>query len=134
MFQELFNTHNKKNNKNIEHRYELVSFPENNKNFGDFRGKYPKQAAEKAFTFLSNLSHDEIIKDGTFIVFNIQKKTKNTNNTNNNKLYKFIGTIIELENEVINNKGKVLKYKNIISKYNPDLDKIKKKEIINFNQ
>lgn len=112
----------KNKNKNILREYEIIDFPNKNKNFGSFKGTYPKQAAEKAFTFLSNIVGDEIKEDGNFIVFSIKLKNKN----NNNKDLKFIGTVIELENNIYNKKqNKMVKYKNIISKYNPDLDKIK---------
>ena len=61
--------------------YEILSFPNKKSNFGNFKGTYPKQAAEKAFTFLSNLVGDEIKEDGNFVVFSIRKKNK--------KQYKF---------------------------------------------
>ena len=114
---------NQNKNNNILKEYEIIDFPNKKENFGNFKGAYPKQAAEKAFTFLTNVVGDEIKKDGNFIVFSIQQKNKNTNN----KELKFIGTVIELENDVYNKEqNKVVKYKNILSKYNPDLDKIKK--------
>ena len=109
----------------------LLIFQIKKKNFGSFKGSYPKQAAEKAFTFLSNIVGDKIKEDGNFIVFSIQQKTRNTSNkntTNNNKMkeLKFIGTVIQLENDVYNKEqNKMVKYKNILSKFNPDLDKIK---------
>ena len=118
--------------KNVLKEYEIVDFPNKKKNFGSFKGSYPKQAAEKAFTFLSNIVGDKIKEDGNFIVFSIQQKNinrnrnRNTSNKNNMKELKFIGTVIKLENDVYNKeKNKMVKYKNILSKYNPDLDKIK---------
>tara|TARA_B110000483_G_C18205980_1_gene547618 strand:+ start:2232 stop:2639 length:408 start_codon:yes stop_codon:yes gene_type:complete len=117
---------NQEKNKNVLREYQIVDFPNKNKNFGGFKGTYPKQAAEKAFTFLSNIVGDEVKKDGNFIVFSIQQKSKNTNNMN--KELKFIGTVIKLENDVFNKEqNKMIKYKNILSKYNPDLDNIKAK-------
>ena len=90
------------NRHNKIHEYEIMSFPKKNKNFGSYTGTYPKQAAQKAFTFLSTLILDEIKQDGNFIVFSIRKKNKN-NEINSNPIHKFIGTIIELENPVYNN-------------------------------
>ena len=130
--------------KNVLKEYEIVDFPNKKKNFGSFKGSYPKQAAEKAFTFLSNIVGDKIKEDGNFIVFSIQQKTrntsnKNTTNKNNNKMkeLKFIGTVIQLENDVYNKEqNKMVKYKNILSKYNPDLDKIKARNtkiVYNYN-
>ena len=57
------------------------------------------------------------------LFFLLEKKTKN--NINSNKSYKFIGTVIELENNVYNRSlKKTVKFKNVLSKYNNDLDKI----------
>lgn len=118
-----FFNQNKTSNENKMYDYEILSFPNKKSNFGNFKGTYPKQAAEKAFTFLSNLVGDEIKEDGNFVVFSIRKKTKN--NINSNKSYKFIGTVIELENNVYNRSlKKTVKFKNVLSKYNNDLDKI----------
>lgn len=105
--------------------YEIMSFPNKKNNFGNFTGTHPKQAAQKAFTFLSSMVNSEIKKEGNFIVFSIRKKNKN-NNINSNKIHKFIGTIVELENYVYNrNSNKKVKLKNVVSRYNPELDKIK---------
>lgn len=113
---------NIKNNRPLI-EYEIVDFPKKNQSFGSYKGRYTKQAAEKAFTFLSNLVGKDIDKDGTFLVFVIRnKENKNT--------HKFIGTRIELEHNVKNNNESSLKYKNIISKYNPMLDKIEPTKII----
>ena len=47
-----------------------------------------------------------------------------------NKVHKFIGTIVELENYVYNSRiNKKVKLKNVISKYNPELEKIKSSNI-----
>lgn len=119
---------------NKVYNYEIMAFPNKKSNFGNYTGTYPKQAANKAFTFLSSLMGDEIKEDGNFIVFSIRKK--NINNKNNtNKEYKFIGTVVELENYVYNNSSnKKVKFKNVISKYNPELDKIKATNInIKYN-
>jgi len=132
-----FNNSNNKNNKNNELKeYEIMAFPTKNKNFGSFTGTHPKQAAQKAFTFLSSIVGDDIKKDGNFIVFSIRKKNK-YNVENTNKELKFIGTIVELENYVRNNvnNDKKVKYKNVVAKYNPELDKIKStNKNINYNQ
>ena len=105
--------------------YEIMAFPTKKENFGNYTGTHPKQAAQKAFTFLSSLIMDDVKKDGNFIVFSIRKKNKNNIN-NSNKEHKFIGTVVELENYVYNsNSDKKVKYKNVVSRYNPELDKIK---------
>jgi len=125
----LFNIFEKKrtmNENNIKQyvEYEIVDFPKKNLSFGNYKGRYTKQAAEKAFIFLSNLVGQDIDQEGSFLVFSIQNKE-------NKEIHKYIGTRIELENKVINNNNKIsVKYKNIISKYNPMLDKIKLTKII----
>ena len=53
-----------------------------------------------------------------------------TTNANRNKVHKFIGTVVELENYIINSKtNKKVKLKNVVSKYNPALDNIKSSNI-----
>ncbi len=117
----LFNNNSEKKLYN----YEIMAFPDKKSNFGNYSGYYPKQAAQKAFNFLSSLVDEEIKKDGNFLVFSIRKKNKNNIN-NSNKEHKFIGTVVELDNYVYNNKtDRKVKLKNVISKYNPELDKIK---------
>ena len=131
-----FTSQKKANNiTNKTYNYEIVSFPDKNKNFGNYTGTYPKQAAQKAFTFLSTIVGDEIKKDGSFIVFSIRKKNS-SNNENKNKVNKFIGTVVELENYIINSKtNKKVKLKNVVSKYNPALDNIKSTNIkIRYNK
>lgn len=124
-FDNLIKTNQKNNEPKKIYNYEIMSFPNKRTNFGNYTGTHPKQAAQKAFTFLSSLMYDDIKKDGNFIVFSIRKKNRN-NEKNINKEHKFIGTVVELENYVINsNLGKKVKLKNVVAKYNPEMDKIK---------
>ena len=117
----LFNNNSEKK----VYNYEIMAFPNKKSNFGNYSGTYPKEAAQKAFTFLSSLVDDEIKNDGNFLVFSIRKKNKNNIN-NSNKEHKFIGTVVELDNYVYSKSlEKKVKYKNVIAKYNPELDKIK---------
>ena len=119
---------NKKNRMNQNNKrpiveYEIIDFPTQDQSFGSYKGRYAKEAAQKAFVFLSNLVGQDIDQEGSFLVFVIKNKE-------NQKTHKFIGTRIELENYVKNNNQKSVKYKNIISKYNPMLDNIKPTKII----
>lgn len=108
------------NNKKETKIYEIVNFPKINSTFGNFTGKYPKIAAEKAFNLLANLKEKEILEDGKFIIFEIQEK-----NNSPNKI-KYIGTRI-----IMGNSNNSTHIKNIIGLYSKDLDKIKVKKIIN---
>ena len=102
--------------------YSIVDFPEDNKYYGKFRGTVPKMVASKAFSSLIQfIDVDQDNMDGKFIVFVIK-------NMQNNKMYKYIGTRIRLENpvKVIKKNGIEVeyRYKNVIGKYRPELDKI----------
>jgi len=101
--------------------YEIVDFPNTSKPFGLYKGKYPKVAASKAFAFLSNIIGTKInSEEGKFIVFVIR-------NINTRKEYKYIGTIVKLENPVtkyVNGEEIIYQYKNVVGKYNPELDKL----------
>ena len=114
----MFYNNNKKNNISS---YEIVDFPNNTNSFGIYKGKIPKEAASKAFTFLANVIDNKINSDeGKFIVFFIR-------NIDTKKEYKYIGTIVKLENPVIkyvNGKEVIYQYKNVIGKYNKELDKL----------
>jgi hypothetical protein len=105
--------------------YTIVDFPKDNQNYGTYEGKYPKSAANKAFSKLlqfikttNNLQKDDFL--GKFLVFVIK-------NINTNKEYKYIGNRIKLHNpieKIINGRKIIYRYKNVIGKYNPELDKI----------
>ena len=112
---------NNNNNKNNNISYEIVDFPNNSKSFGSYTGNSPKKAASKAFTFLSNIMGNKINSEsGKFIVFVIR-------NIDTKKEYKYIGTVVKLENPVtkyIDGQEVIYKYKNVIGRYNKELDKL----------
>ena len=74
----LFNNNSEKKLYN----YEIMAFPDKKSNFGNYSGYYPKQAAQKAFNFLSSLVDEEIKKDGNFLIFQSEKIKNNINNSN----------------------------------------------------
>ena len=108
------------NNKNVRH-FCIVDFPKENMLYGNFTSTIPKKAANDAFSALTkyiNISDEDSF--GKFIVFVIKDK-------HNNKMYKYIGNKIKLKKPVIirkNGKDIIYHYKNVIGKYNPELDKI----------
>ena len=110
-------------NHNIHH-YSIVDFPEDNQLYGKYKATTPKAAANKAFSSLIKfIDIDKKNEDhflGKFIVFVIK-------DTETEKEYKYIGNRIKLQNPVtIEKKGKQIKYKykNVIGKYNEELDKL----------
>lgn len=109
---------NKKQIKQKGDIYTIIDFPNKGKNYGEFLGKSPKRAAEKAFTKLARLSKTNNSQK-QFIVFSILNK-------NTNKEYKYIGTRIKLVNpiEVIRGGKKIIyRYMNTIGKYRDELNK-----------
>lgn len=117
---------NNNNNKKSQF-YTIVDFPEDNKTLGNFEGKSPKIAGNKAFSFLLKFidlnEQNEKNEDnflGKFLVFVIK-------NVNTNEEYKYIGNRIKLKNPVnisVNGKNVKYYYKNVIGKYKPELDLI----------
>ena len=70
------------------------------------------------------------LKKMVILLFLVLEKKNANNQENMNKVHKFIGTIVELENYVYNSRiNKKVKLKNVISKYNPELEKIKSSNI-----
>ena len=109
-------------NNNISSIYSIVDFPKDGQKYGKFEGKYPKIAATKAFSFLMNFMNRQNNDDltGKFIVFVIKE-----NNTN--KYHKYIGTRVKLHKPIIvkkNNKDVTYKFKDVVGRYNDELDKI----------
>lgn len=103
--------------------YTIIDFPEDNETYGKFSGTIPKKAANKVFSFLLKFLNEDINDDltGKFIVFVIK-------DIDSNKMYKYIGTRIKLENPIHttkNNKNVIYKYKNVIGKFKPELNLIK---------
>ena len=98
--------------------FTIVDFPQDGKTYGTFNAINSKIAADEAFSHIYanvNIGDDST---GKFIVFTIKE-------TNTNRHYKYIGTRIKLENPVKNDtSNKVYNYKNVVGKYNPELDKI----------
>lgn len=113
---------------NNNNYYTIVDFPEDNQTYGKYKGSVPRIAANRAFSALikfidigDNSNEDRFL--GKFLVFVI----KDLNTTKEPKEYKYIGTRIKLKNPVkVIKDGKEIeyKYKNVIGKYNLELDKI----------
>ncbi len=111
------NQQKKRINKKVE--YVVVDFPEVGKTFGGFMGSSPKQAANKAFTKLAKMSQLNNSKR-QLLVFVMR-------NLDTGKEYKYIGSRVKLANPKkvsIAGKEVIYRYKNIVGKYRPELNKI----------
>jgi len=105
----------------IYSKYRIVDFKEGKPIF--FEGRYPKAAALKAFVHLLKFIDISDFKD-KFIVFSIELMGQNDLPI---KKYKYIGTRIKLHRPIIkqvNGEKVKYEYKDVIGKYNPDLEKI----------
>ncbi len=113
------------NNTNKTRTFTIVDFPKDNQEYGKYKSTIPKKAAENAFKTLlkySNFnSNNEKDLTGKFIVFVLK-------DIDSKKLYKYIGTIVKLKKPITrrtrNGEEIVYYYKNVIGKYNKELDKI----------
>lgn len=96
--------------------FTIVDFPEAGKTYGRYKGKMPKNAAQKAFSSLSRKINLKNTNDKNLLIFTIRETTNNSDN----KLYKYIGTRIILDNPIkrnIGGKEVVYRYKNMITQY-----------------
>jgi hypothetical protein len=103
--------------------YKIVDFKEETPVY--FKGVYPKVAGVKAFQHLLKFIDIKNFED-KFIVFKIEEVGPTTNNKLL-KTYKYIGTRIELEKpavKVIDGLKTTYYFKDVVGKYNPELDKI----------
>lgn len=113
------NFKNKKNIKNYSKKrktlsYSILNYPSKNKLYGNFKGKYPAQAAHKVLNFLAKKSDISNSNDLNQIMFHIQnRKTK--------KSYCYFGSRVKLNKpNIIKIKNKEVKfhYKTILRKCN----------------
>ena len=108
-----------KNGKEGKDIFTIVDFPEEGMTSGRFTGTSPKRAGTKAFTKLAKLSKLNNSKR-QLLVFVIR-------NLNTMKEYHFIGSRVKLAKPrkvVINGKNVIYRYKNIVGRYRPELNKI----------
>ena len=105
---------------NVFKTFSIVDFPKDGLTHGKFNATSPKKGADLAFTellkYINNNDKSNDPYEGKFVVFTII-------NIDSEKEYKYIGNRIRLENPVKKN-NVTYYYKNVIGKYNPELDKI----------
>src|SRR3990172_8800851 len=81
-----------------------------------YYGRYPIQAANKAFTYLSRQVDLKNSDENNFMVFTMMEE-------GSNEKFTFVGTRVQLASpEIRNINGKTIsfKYKNVISRYSPE--------------
>ena len=96
--------------------FTIIDFPKVGNRHGKYKAKSPKRAAYKAFSRLSRMINLKNTNKKNYLVFSIQKITTKSQK----KIYKYIGTRVELHEPSIIEKGGIkIKYrhKNIIAKY-----------------
>jgi hypothetical protein len=90
--------------------YQIMDFPTNGKKYGRYIAKTPLIAANKAFNKLTNYFD---MKNNNMLIFSIR-------NSSTGRVYKYIGTRVELYKPLVINKGGkniIYNSKNIITKY-----------------
>ena len=98
----------------------ILDYPSQGQKYGKFKGQYPSNAAQKAFHKLAKDINFIDNQDGKkYLVFYIQ-------DIDSNKVYKFIGTIIILQNPIeINHKNRNVKihHRILVAHFDKDMEK-----------
>jgi len=99
----------------------ILDFPTKGEKYGNFKGLYPSNAAQKAFEKLSKELNFIDNQDGKkYLVFHLQ-------DINSKQIYKYIGTIVILKNPIeINHQDKTIKinHRIIVAKFDKDMEKV----------
>ena len=98
----------------MEKTYHVIDFPSIGEIFGKFISNRPSRAASKALTSMLRKVDIQNANNNKFIIFIIHCKETE-------KRHKYIGTRVKLEKS-ININNRIIKYRNIVSKYNDDFD------------
>lgn len=108
---------NKNIKKNTKQRvFSIVDYPNVDELYGNFTGSSPRVAADKILTLLAEKIDLKNTDEKNFIFFTIRDITNSVNNSKKNKEYSYIGTRVELYKPKKLKKGKIIKFKNIISR------------------
>jgi hypothetical protein len=99
---------------NTQKTYKIFDYPQEGMVYGEFKGKYPGQAAKKIFTKLAHEQSFTNSNNKKALVFSIM-------NMKDKKELKYIGTRIKLMepiNLTLKSGRKItFRYKNIVTKY-----------------
>lgn len=108
---------NTKNNKNNKRTFVIVDYPNVGELYGRFSGSSPGVAADKVLTLLSEKIDLKNTDEKNFIFFTIREITQK-NRTG--KEYSYIGTRIELHEPIKLKNGKIIKFRNNITRVTED--------------
>ena len=84
----------------MSYTYSLIDYPNPGHKHGNYKGKYPSQAAKKIISFLSKEYNYSNSKSKKLMIFNMQ-------NNQTKKEYKYVGTRIKLHSPHIIYKNNV---------------------------
>ena len=111
------NTNSNKNTKNKKRVFAIVDYPNVGELYGKFVGSYPGVAADKVLTLLSEKIDLKNTDEKNFIFFTIRDITQN-NETG--KEYSYIGTRIELYEPIKLKNGRIIKFRNNMTRVTED--------------
>ena len=115
---------NKNRKKNTKQRvFAIVDYPNVDELYGNFTGSSPSVAADKVLTLLAEKIDLKNTDEKNFIFFTIRDITDNVNNNVNNvnsvnnnskknKEYSYIGTRVELYEPIKLKNGRIIKFRN----------------------
>jgi len=108
--------------------FTIVDYPNVGETYGKYTGKHPGDAADKVLTELAKKVNLKNSNEKNFIFFTIRdislnKNNKSNNNKSNNKNgkeYSYIGTRVELYKPVKLDNGKIVRFRNNITRLTGD--------------
>lgn len=104
--------------------FTIVDYPNVGETYGKYTGKYPGDAADKVLTDLAKKVNLKNTDEKNFIFFTIRDITPNKNNRNSknnrDKEYTYIGTRVQLYEPVKLDNGRIVRYRNNITRLTKD--------------
>ena len=110
--------------------FTIVDYPNIGETYGKYTGKHPGDAADKVLTVLAKKVNLKNTDKKNFIFFTIRDISSNKNNKSNNKNnksnnkngkeYSYIGTRVELYKPVKLDNGKIVRFRNNITRLTGD--------------
>jgi len=111
------NINSNKINKNKKRVFAIVDYPNIGETYGSFTGSSPGYAADKVLTLLSEKIDLKNTDEKNFIFFTIRDITQNNGA---GKEYSYIGTRIELYQPIKLKNGRIIKFRNNMTRVTDD--------------